>query len=143
MAGERSTRYTLTPLEKATPLNNLPVPVIRNATTTPTTSPSSSAIPADEGEARVTDDISSCSDTWMAVSDVQIGGGTDKRTGFNSAVKKFCDMANGKTVKKGDYLSMATEAYLDGGQDASSYGVLGYVYCELKEPEPPGITFVR
>ncbi|KAI2642731.1 hypothetical protein GGS21DRAFT_499343 [Xylaria nigripes] len=79
----------------------------------------------------VTDDISSCSNTWMAISDVMIGGGTDKRTGYTSAVNKFCNMVDGNTVKSWDYLSMATEVYLDGGRSPSTYGILGYVYFEI------------
>ncbi|KAI1819336.1 hypothetical protein F4861DRAFT_527387 [Xylaria intraflava] len=79
----------------------------------------------------VTDGISSCSSTWMAITDVTIGGGTDQRTGFTSAVSKFCDMVDGKTVNSQDYLSMATEVFLDGGKSASTYGLLGYVYFEI------------
>jgi hypothetical protein len=66
----------------------------------------------------------------MAIPDVTIGGGTDQRTGFTSAVNKFCAMAAGMTVKSQDYLSMATEVFLDGGMNASKYGLLGYVYCK-------------
>ncbi|KAI3343763.1 hypothetical protein F4824DRAFT_20322 [Ustulina deusta] len=81
--------------------------------------------------ALVTDDISSCSSTWMAIPDVTIGSGTDRRTGFTTAVNKFCDMAHGNTVKSQDYLSMATEVFLNGGMDPSKYGLLGYVYFEI------------
>ncbi|KAI1421662.1 hypothetical protein F5Y12DRAFT_766352 [Xylaria sp. FL1777] len=79
----------------------------------------------------VTDDISSCSSTWMAIPDVTIGSGTDQRTGFTTAVNKFCDMAHGSTVKSQDYLSMATEVFLNGGMNPSKYGLLGYVYFEI------------
>ncbi len=66
----------------------------------------------------------------MAIPDVTIGSGTDRRTGFTTAVNKFCDMAHGNTVKSQDYLSMATEVFLNGGMDPSKYGLLGYVYCK-------------
>ncbi|KAH8168028.1 hypothetical protein CIB48_g209 [Xylaria polymorpha] len=78
--------------------------------------------------ALVTDGISSCSNTWMAIPDVPIGSGTDMRKGFTSAVNQFCNMADGKTVKSQDYLSMATEVFLNGGMNPMSYGLLGYVY---------------
>ncbi|KAI0400351.1 hypothetical protein F4802DRAFT_585230 [Xylaria palmicola] len=81
--------------------------------------------------ALVTDDISSCSDTWMAIPDVAIGGGSDTRRGFTSAVNTFCDMAGGRSVKSQDYLSMATEVFLNSGMNPSSYGLLGYVYFEI------------
>ncbi|KAJ2990295.1 hypothetical protein NUW58_g3024 [Xylaria curta] len=81
--------------------------------------------------ALVTDDISSCSSTWMAISDVKIGGGTDQRRGFTSAVNAFCDLAGGKAVASQDYLSMATEVFLNGGKNPSNYGLLGYVYFEI------------
>ncbi|KAI1814819.1 hypothetical protein GGS20DRAFT_585081 [Poronia punctata] len=106
----------------ATPLYNHPVPVFRNAT---------SRLAQKEQAAKVTDDISSCADTWMAIDDVEIGQGGDKRVGFGSAVQKFCEMADGETVKKDDYLSMATEVYLDGGGDPSTNGILGFVYFEI------------
>ncbi|KAI0201383.1 hypothetical protein F4808DRAFT_425002 [Astrocystis sublimbata] len=80
---------------------------------------------------KVTDDISSCSNTWMAIPDVEIGDGTDTRRGFTSAVNQFCDMADGKTVKSQDYLSMATEVFLNGGKMPTTYGLLGYVYFEI------------
>ncbi|KAI8628756.1 hypothetical protein F5Y19DRAFT_112719 [Xylariaceae sp. FL1651] len=83
------------------------------------------------GAASTTDGISSCGSTWMAISDVTIGGGTDRRTGFTTAVNKFCALADGQTVKSQDYLSMATEVFLDGGMNPSSYGLLGYVYFEI------------
>jgi Na+(H+)/acetate symporter ActP len=66
----------------------------------------------------------------MAVPDVTIGGGTDLRTGFTTAVNKFCAMANGMTVNSQGYLSMATEVFLDGAMNPSKYGLLGYVYCK-------------
>ncbi|RWA05629.1 hypothetical protein EKO27_g9479 [Xylaria grammica] len=89
-----------------------------------------SSIPSNK-TALVTDAISSCSSTWMTISDVTIGGGTDHRTGFTTAVSKFCDMANGSTVQSQDYLSMATEVFLNSGKDPSKYGLLGYVYFEI------------
>ncbi|KAJ3575750.1 hypothetical protein NPX13_g3932 [Xylaria arbuscula] len=79
----------------------------------------------------VTDGISSCSTVWMAIPDVTIGSGTDQRTGFTTAVNKFCDMAHGSTVASQDYLSMATEVFLDGGSNPTKYGLLGYVYFEI------------
>ncbi|KAI0444719.1 hypothetical protein F4803DRAFT_511011 [Xylaria telfairii] len=81
--------------------------------------------------ALVTDGISSCSSTWMAIPDVPIGSGTDMRKGFTSAVNQFCNMADGKTVKSQDYLSMATEVFLNGGMNPMTYGLLGYVYFEI------------
>ncbi|KAJ8122358.1 hypothetical protein ONZ43_g1427 [Nemania bipapillata] len=91
-----------------------------------------SSVPLNKTDtALVTDDISSCSDTWMAIPDIGIGGGTDLRTGFTSAVNKFCSMAAGKTVKSQDYLSMATEVFLNGGMNPMTYGLLGYVYFEI------------
>ncbi|KAI1349882.1 hypothetical protein F5Y01DRAFT_305754 [Xylaria sp. FL0043] len=84
-----------------------------------------------QNKTAVTDDISSCSTTWMAIPDVTIGSGTDRRTGFTTAVNKFCDMAHGSTVKSQDYLSMATEVFLNGGMDPTKYGLLGYVYFEI------------
>ncbi|TGJ81205.1 hypothetical protein E0Z10_g7554 [Xylaria hypoxylon] len=89
-----------------------------------------SSVPSNK-TALVTDGISSCSSTWMSTPDVAIGGGTDRRTGFTTAVNKFCDMAHGSTVKSQDYLSMATEVFLNSGMDPSKYGLLGYVYFEI------------
>lgn len=65
----------------------------------------------------------------MAIDDVTIGTGTDHRTGFATAVSKFCAQTTGITVKSQGYLSMATELFLNGGKDTSVYGLLGYVYC--------------
>lgn len=65
----------------------------------------------------------------MAIDDVTIGNGTDHRTGFATAVSKFCAQTTGITVKSQGYLSMATELFLNGGNDPSVYGLLGYVYC--------------
>ncbi|XXG95523.1 hypothetical protein Hte_001787 [Hypoxylon texense] len=81
--------------------------------------------------AQVTDDISSCGSTWMAIDDVTIGNGTDHRTGFATAVSKFCAQASGITVKSQGYLSMATELFLNGGKDTSVYGLLGYYLSTL------------
>ncbi|KAI1760271.1 hypothetical protein GGR53DRAFT_510544 [Hypoxylon sp. FL1150] len=67
----------------------------------------------------------------MAIDDVTIGNGTDHRTGFATAVSKFCAQASGITVKSQGYLSMATELFLNGGNDPSVYGLLGYVYFEI------------
>ncbi|KAI0391324.1 hypothetical protein F5Y17DRAFT_468293 [Xylariaceae sp. FL0594] len=107
---------------------------MRNATVLAGATNSSSPA-ADQLDQLVTDDVSSCSDTWMAVNDVEIGGGTDDRTGFNSAVRRFCDAADGKIVKEDGYLSMATETFLSAGKDPSSYGILGYVYFEVHNKE--------
>ncbi|KAI0015907.1 hypothetical protein F4780DRAFT_773192 [Xylariomycetidae sp. FL0641] len=79
----------------------------------------------------VTDDISSCGDVWMAVNDTIIGNGTDSRTGFQTAVDKFCTLVDRATVEGQGYLSMATEVYISGGQDPSTYGLLGFVYFEI------------
>ncbi|KAI1434395.1 hypothetical protein GGR50DRAFT_704314 [Xylaria sp. CBS 124048] len=81
--------------------------------------------------ALVADGISSCSNTWMAIADVTIGNGTDKRTGYTTAVNKFCNMVDGMTVASQDYLSMATEVFLDAGKSPSTYGLIGYVYFEI------------
>ncbi|KAI0976102.1 hypothetical protein F4678DRAFT_415984 [Xylaria arbuscula] len=93
--------------------------------------PVSSNLTVPLNKTAVTDDISSCSTTWMAIPDVTIGSGTDQRTGFTTAVNKFCDLAHGSTVKSQDYLSMATEVFLNGGMNPSKYGLLGYVYFEI------------
>ncbi|CAJ2509753.1 Uu.00g056530.m01.CDS01 [Anthostomella pinea] len=76
-----------------------------------------------------TDGISTCGETWMAVNDVTIGDGTDHRSGFNSAVDRFCSSSDvdGATVKEDGYLSMATETFLSGGKDPSTYGLLGFL----------------
>ena len=67
----------------------------------------------------------------MPAGDVEIGQGTDTRPGFNTAVSNFCTAANGNTVEPNGYLSMATEVELDGGEDPTVYGVLGFVYCKF------------
>lgn len=59
------------------------------------------------------------------------GGSTEERVGFSTAVQTFCDAANGQEVAAGDYLSMATEVFLSGGKDPSTYGLIGFVYCKL------------
>ncbi|KAK0383984.1 hypothetical protein NLU13_8073 [Sarocladium strictum] len=81
--------------------------------------------------ARATDDISSCGNAWMPREDVTIGGGTDTRRGFNSAVRIFCSKVNGLTVEAGGYLSMTTEVFLNGGRNPSTYGVVGFVDFEV------------
>ncbi|KAI0879166.1 hypothetical protein GGS24DRAFT_230971 [Hypoxylon argillaceum] len=91
-----------------------------------------SSVPSNKTEgALVTDGISSCGDTWMAIPDIEIGGGTDTRTSFTTAVNKFCNLAAGQTVKSQDYLSMATEVFLNDGMNPMVYGLLGYVYFEI------------
>lgn len=65
----------------------------------------------------------------MVVDDVTIGNGTDHRTGFTTAVNKFCAQVDGATVKSQGYLSMATELFLNGAKEPTTYGLLGYVYC--------------
>lgn len=77
---------------------------------------------------RTTDDISSCGGRWMPRDDVTIGGGTDVRPGFDSAVNKFCGVVNGKVVPPGGYLSMVTEVFLNGGKNPTQYGVLGFLH---------------
>lgn len=67
----------------------------------------------------------------MPREDVTIAQGTDHRTGFSTAVRRFCQATDGKTVKAGDYLSMATEVFLNGGKDPKVYGVVGFVSCKL------------
>lgn len=69
----------------------------------------------------------------MAIPDIEIGGGTDTRTSFTTAVNKFCNLAAGQTVKSQDYLSMATEVFLNDGMNPMVYGLLGYVYCEQRQ----------
>ena len=74
--------------------------------------------------------ISSCGDTWMPRDDVEIGQGTDERSGFDSAVDRFCDQADGETLASGDsYLSLATETELSFGKPPAEYGQYGFVYC--------------
>ncbi|KAI1084035.1 hypothetical protein F5B20DRAFT_526441 [Whalleya microplaca] len=80
---------------------------------------------------KVKDGVSSCGSAWLSIDDVTIGGGSDHRTGFTTAVNKFCGQVDGKTVKSQGYLSMATELFLSGGKDPSTYGLLGYVYFEI------------
>lgn len=67
----------------------------------------------------------------MPRDDVTIGQGTDKRPGYASAVQTFCSAANGKTVKAGGFLSLATEVFLNGGKSPSQYGILGFVNFEV------------
>lgn len=67
----------------------------------------------------------------MSGSDVKIAQGTDSRRGFSTAVQDFCSAANGQVVKSNGFLSMATEVFLNGGKDPASYGVLGFVYCNI------------
>lgn len=88
----------------------------------------SQAAPA-QAQAQTTDGISSCGSAWMPRDDVTIAQGTDSRTGFHTAVQKFCAASNGKVVPAGGYLSMVTEVFLNGGKDPKNYGVLGFVYC--------------
>ncbi|KAJ2969294.1 hypothetical protein NQ176_g8742 [Zarea fungicola] len=90
--------------------------------------PLSHAAPA---EVQTTDGISSCGPSWMPRDDVAIGQGTDKRPGYASAVQTFCSAANGKTVKAGGFLSLATEVFLNGGKNPSQYGILGFVNFEV------------
>lgn len=66
----------------------------------------------------------------MPASEISIGNGTDIRPGYDSAVQRFCDAADGHTVMPDEHLSMATEVYLNGGKDASIYGVQGFAYCK-------------
>ncbi|KAI8962251.1 hypothetical protein F5Y11DRAFT_197677 [Daldinia sp. FL1419] len=84
---------------------------------------------------QVTDGISSCGDVWMPREDVTIAQGTDTRRGYSTAVETFCSAANGQTVKPSGYLSLATEVFLNGGKNASTYGVLGFVYFEVHNKE--------
>ncbi|CEJ93030.1 hypothetical protein VHEMI08650 [[Torrubiella] hemipterigena] len=90
----------------------------------------SQAAPA-QAQAQTTDGISSCGSAWMPRDDVTIAQGTDSRTGFHTAVQKFCAASNGKVVPAGGYLSIVTEVFLNGGKDPKNYGVLGFVYFEI------------
>jgi hypothetical protein len=74
---------------------------------------------------------SSCGDNWMARDDVKTNHGEIARRGYLSAVAAFCKQANGKTVGAGDFLSMATRVFLDGGGDPTSSGTNGYVFFEV------------
>ena len=67
----------------------------------------------------------------MPREDVSIGQDTDTRSGYNSAVDRFCDAADGETLGSGDtYLSYATETELNFGKAPAEYGQFGFVYCE-------------
>ncbi|KAH6652373.1 hypothetical protein BKA67DRAFT_637924 [Truncatella angustata] len=77
---------------------------------------------------QLTDYVSSCGSEWMPCDDVLIAGGSETRLGFASAVQTFCNAADGQKVGPGDYLSMATEVFHNGGKDPSTYGVIGYAY---------------
>jgi hypothetical protein len=79
----------------------------------------------------------------MPREDVTIAQGSDKRAGYSTAVQTFCSAANGKTVEPGGYLSMATEVFLNGGKNPASYGVVGFVYCELCYNRLPEQTLTR
>lgn len=81
--------------------------------------------------ARATDDISSCGSVWIPREDVTIAGGTDTRRGYLSAVQAFCNAVDGQTVEPGGFLSMSTEVFISSGKNPSSYGILGFVDCEL------------
>ncbi|KAH8205164.1 hypothetical protein TruAng_000729 [Truncatella angustata] len=80
---------------------------------------------------QLTDYVSSCESEWMPCDDVLIAGGSETRLGFASAVQTFCNAADGQKVGPGDYLSMATEVFHNGGKDPSTYGVIGYAYFEI------------
>ena len=67
----------------------------------------------------------------MPRDDVTIAGGGDRRTGFSTAVQRFCDAAGGKTVPSGGYLSMASEVFHNNGKNPSTYGTVGFVSCKL------------
>jgi hypothetical protein len=79
----------------------------------------------------------------MPREDVTIAQGSDTRAGYSTAVQTFCSAANGKTVEPGGYLSMATEVFLNGGKNPASYGVVGFVYCELYYTELPKQSLIR
>ncbi|KAH8660406.1 hypothetical protein BX600DRAFT_514015 [Xylariales sp. PMI_506] len=86
-------------------------------------------------QSRTTDGISSCGSQWMPRDDVTIGQETDTRRGYSTAVQAFCSAADGQTVPPSGYLSMATEVFLNGGNDPSTYGILGFVYFEVHNKE--------
>ena len=68
----------------------------------------------------------------MPKSDVEIGGDTDTRPGFDSAVDRFCDAAADKVLGSGNtYLTYATRVELSFAKDPTVYGQLGFVNCEL------------
>ncbi|KAI2606703.1 hypothetical protein GGR54DRAFT_620393 [Hypoxylon sp. NC1633] len=82
-----------------------------------------------------TDGISSCGSEWMPRDDVKIAQGTDTRRGYSTAVQAFCSTTDGQTVKPGGYLSMATEVFMNKGDDPTVYGILGFVYFEVHNKE--------
>ncbi|KAF3384119.1 Altered inheritance of mitochondria protein 6 [Talaromyces pinophilus] len=82
-------------------------------------------------EKRSSNYISSCGTTWMARDDVSSNNGELPRRGYLTAVAEFCEQANGHIVPAGDYLSLATRVFLDGGGDPSTNGIPGYVYFEV------------
>jgi hypothetical protein len=67
----------------------------------------------------------------MAITNVKTNNGAITRRGFDSAVDSFCDKANGQTLGKGLYLSLATRVFLDDGGDPASHGINGFVYFEV------------
>lgn len=67
----------------------------------------------------------------MPRDDVTIAQGSDRRTGFSTAVQTFCSAANGQVVTPSGYLSMATEVFLNDGNPPATYGVVGFVYCRF------------
>jgi hypothetical protein len=67
----------------------------------------------------------------MAVNNVKTNHDTVERTGYTTAVDKFCDAANGQEVGSKLFLSMATRVWLGYGGDPKSTGLNGYVYFEI------------
>lgn len=67
----------------------------------------------------------------MPVNNVKTNHDAIERHGFNPAVDRFCDAANGQEVGAGLFLSMATRVWLDYGGDPKSTGINGYVYFEI------------
>ncbi|KAF2682601.1 hypothetical protein K458DRAFT_390526 [Lentithecium fluviatile CBS 122367] len=80
---------------------------------------------------RASDYISSCGPSWMAVNNVKTNHDTVERTGFNTAVDKFCNAAHGAEVGAKLFLSMATRVWLGYGADPKTTGINGYVYFEI------------
>jgi hypothetical protein len=67
----------------------------------------------------------------MPRDDVFIAGGSEKRTGFSTAVQRFCNAVDGKTVPPNGYVSMATEVFHNNGKNPSTYGIIGFVNCKM------------
>jgi hypothetical protein len=67
----------------------------------------------------------------MPVNNVKTNHDTVERTGYSTAVDKFCNAANGQEVGATLFLSMATRVWLGYGADPRTTGINGYVYFEI------------